>query len=378
MRIGSRIFARLLPVALVLFSGLARADWENHRGDPSLQGISFDHLGDELNLEWTFEAGKFLKSSPVVSAGKIFLGGPTGIFHALEFKTGQEIWKAEAGIGVDAPALIIDNNVFIGTKDGWLLCLEVSTGKKKWSYETMGEIVGAPNHSFLPDSNRSVILVGSYDNFVHCVDAITGALVWKFETLNYINGTPAVWKNKAVVLGGCDAQLYIVSLSEGKLIRQVDLGAPIASSVGVKDTHGYVGDMDKTVHAINLNTGLIRWSYESKKFPYFSSPALTSDLVIIGGRDKGLHAIDRETGKQKWRYSARGRIDGSPVVVGKKVILGSMDGKLYQIDIFTGKVITQYEIGASISNTCAVSNGWIFVGCEDGSLYAFSTGNPKQ
>ena len=165
-------------------------------------GISSDHLGDELNLEWTFEAGKFLKSSPVVSAGKIFLGGPTGIFHALEFKTGQEIWKAEAGIGVDAPALIIDNNVLVGTKDGWLLCLELSTGKKKWSYETMGEIVGAPNHSFLPESNRSVILVGSYDNFVHCVDAITGALVWKFETLNYINGTPAVWNNNAVLMGG--------------------------------------------------------------------------------------------------------------------------------------------------------------------------------
>jgi outer membrane protein assembly factor BamB len=377
MRIGSRILARLWPVALVLFTNFSLADWKNHRGDPSLQGISSDQLGDELILEWTFAAGKFLKSSPVVSAGKIFLGGPTGIFHALDFKTGKEIWKAEAGIGVDAPALIFRENVLIGSKDGWLICLDASTGEKKWTYETMGEIVGAPNNGFLSESNRSVILVGSYDNFVHCVDARTGKLLWKFETLNYINGTPAIWNNEEVVFGGCDAQLYIISLSQGKLIRQVDLGAPIASSVGVKDTHGYVGDMDKTVHAIDLDKGQIGWSYEPRNFPYFSSPALTDNLVIIGGRDKGLHAIDRETGKQIWRYAARGRIDGSPVVVGNKVIVGSMDGKLYQIDLRTGKVITQYEIGASISSTCAVSNGWIFVGCEDGSLYAFSTGNPK-
>ena len=377
MRIGSRILVRLWPVALVLFTDLSWADWENHRGDPSLQGISSDHLGDELNLEWTFEAGKFLKSSPVVSAGKIFLGGPTGIFHALEFKTGKEIWKAETGIGVDAPALIFKKNVFLGTKDGWLICLDALTGEKKWTYETMGEIVGAPNHGFLPESNRSVILVGSYDNFVHCVDARTGKLVWKFETLNYINGTPAIWNYEAVVFGGCDAQLYIVSLFEGKLIRQVELGAPIASSVGVKDNYGYVGNMDKTVHAIDLDTGEIGWSYEPRNFPYFSSPALTDELVIIGGRDKGLHAISRYTGKQEWRYSARGRIDGSPVAVRNKVIIGSMDGKLYQIDISTGKVVTQYEVGASISSTCAVSNGWIFVGCEDGSLYAFSTGKPK-
>ena len=125
--------ARLWPVALVLFTNFSLADWKNHRGDPSLQGISSDHLGDALNLEWTFEAGKFLKSSPVVSAGKIFLGGPTGIFHALDFKTGKEIWKAEAGIGVDAPALIFRENVLIGSKDGWLICLEASTGEKKWT-----------------------------------------------------------------------------------------------------------------------------------------------------------------------------------------------------------------------------------------------------
>ncbi len=368
----------LWSVAALSLNGLAWADWENHRGDPTLQGISSGHLGEELNLEWTFQAGKFLKSSPVVSTGKIFLGGPTGTFHAIGLKTGKEIWKADTGLGVDASALILEENVFVGTKDGWLLCLDASTGEKKWSYETMGEIVGAPNHGFLPESNSSVILVGSYDNFVHCVDAGTGELVWKFETLNYINGTPAVWNSKAVVVGGCDAQLYIISLSHGKSIKQVDIGAPIASSVGIRDNFGYVGNMDKTVHAIDLRTGQISWSYEPGNFPYFSSPAVTENLVIIGGRDKGLHAIDRNTGKQKWRYSARGRIDGSPVVVGKKAIVGSMDGKLYQIDTTTGKVIIQYEIGASISSTCAVSGGWIFVGCEDGNLYAFSTGKPKQ
>ena len=237
--------------------------------------------------------------------------------------------------------------------------------------------MGAPNHAILPHRDQAVILVGSYDNYMHCLDADDGKLIWKFETMNYINGTPAIWDNKVAVFGGCDAQLYLVSLSNGKLIRQVDLGAPIASSVGVRGDTGYVGNMDNTVHSINLNTGKIRWNYEQKNFPYFSSPALTDDLVIIGGRDKGLHAIYRDTGKQKWRYSARGRMDGSPVVAGNKVIIGSMDGKLYQVDLRTGAVITQYEIGASISSTCAVSNGWIFVGCEDGNMYAFSTGSHK-
>ena len=198
-------------------------------------------------------------------------------------------------------------------------------------------------------------------------------MLWKFETMNYVNGTPAIWKNEAVVFGGCDAQLYVISLEDGQLIKQTDLGAPIASSLGVTDGFGYVGNMDKAVQAINLTTAKISWSYQPKNFPYFSSPALTKELVVIGGRDKGLHAIHRQRGTPAWRYAARGRIDGSPVIAGKKVVVGTMDGKLCLLDLSSGTLITQYEIGASISSTCAVSGGWIFVGCEDGTLYTFNT-----
>jgi len=369
----------LLKVSLISLSlavslgNVSGEDWPNHRGDILLGGTTSENLGDELSLEWTFEAGKFLKSSPVVWDGKVFLGGPTGTFHALDVKTGKELWNADVGIGVDAPALVFLEQVFVGTKDGWLICLDARTGKKIWAYETMGEIVGAPNHAVHPTSGKDLILVGSYDNFLHCVERKSGKEVWKFETMNYLNGTPAIWNGQWAVVGGCDAQLYIVGLKDGTLFKKVDLGAPIASSVALDNDHGYVGNMDRSVQAINLTSGEITWAYQPKSFPYFSSPALTEKLVIIGGRDKGLHAIERKTGKARWRYSARGRIDGSPVIAGEKVVVGSMDGMLYLLDLSTGEKRAAYEIGASISSTCAVADGWIFVGCEDGNLYAFST-----
>jgi len=191
--------------------------------------------------------------------------------------------------------------------------------------------------------------------------------------MNYLNGTPAIWKSQWAVVGGCDAQLYIVGLKDGTLFKKVDLGAPIASSVALDKDHGYVGNMDRAVQGINLTSGEITWAYQPKSFPYFSSAALTEELVIIGGRDKGLHGINRKTGSEVWRYAARGRIDSSPVIVGEKVVFGTMDGKLCLVRLNSGELITEYEIGASISSTCAVSNGWIFVGCEDGTLYTFST-----
>jgi len=221
----------------------------------------------------------------------------------------------------------------------------------------------------------SVIVVGSYDNFVHCVDAKNAKLIWKFETQNYVNGVPTIYEGKHVVFGGCDSVLYVVNLENGKLIRSVEVEAPIAASVSVGDGVGYVGNMDRAVMAFDLKTGEVVWNYRNKSFPYFSSPALTEKQVLIGGRDKGLHCIKRISGKLEWRFAARGRIDSSPVIAEDKVVFGSMDGKLYVVSLLDGKEISSYEVGEAISSTPALAGGRIFVGCEDGKVYAFSTGN---
>ena len=218
--------------------------------------------------------------------------------------------------------------------------------------------------------------MGSYDNFVHCLETISGKLLWKFEAQNYINGVPTIYDNKYVVFGGCDAMLYVIGLEDGKNIRSIEVEAPIAASVAIANGVGYVGDMDRSVTAFNLETGEIIWNYRQKSFPYFSSPALSDRQVFIGGRDKGMHCIDRMSGKKVWRFSARGRIDSSPVITMNKVIFGAMDGKLYLVSRKNGQEITSYEIGEPISSTPAIVGQNIIVGCEDGNVYAFeSKGN---
>ena len=231
--------------------------------------------------------------------------------------------------------------------------------------------MGAANQAVRPKSNDSVLVVGSYDNFVHCISAKTGKMVWTFETQNYVNGVPTIYDDKFVVFGGCDSVLYVVGLEDGKLIRSVEVEAPIAASVSVSEGIGYVGNMDRAVMAFDLESGEIAWNYRQKNFPYFSSPAVTSTHVLIGGRDKGLHCINRISGKQDWRFSARGRIDSSPVVAHEKVIFGSMDGKLYILTLKDGKEVASYEVGEPISSTPAVLDGRILVSCEDGNIYSF-------
>ncbi len=307
-------------------ASLGTKEWPQHRGGPDLRGLATGKLGDKLKLIWTFETGDFLKSSAVVKAGRVFVGADTGKLHAIDLKTGKEVWNFKTDLAIEAAPLVVEDIVYVGSTDGFLYALEAKSGKILWKYETAAEIIGAANHAVRPKAKDNAIVVGSYDNFVHCVDAKKGKGLWKFETNNYVNGVPTILDGDKVVFGGCDAVLYVVGLEDGKLVRSVEVEAPIAASVAVADGIGYVGHFDNAVMAFDLKTGAVVWTYRSKNFPYYSSPAVTEKFTLVGGRDKGMHCIDRVTGKAAWRFAARGRIDSSPVVFVDLVVFGTMDG----------------------------------------------------
>lgn len=369
------LYTSYLLTACQTFAGSEELgnDWPRHRGGSELKGIAQSKIGTTLELDWEFKTGDYLKSSVVVSGDLAFIGAETGTLFAISVNSGKEVWKYKTSLGIDAPPLVHNKAVYVGSTDGFLYALDIKDGKLLWKYETDGEIMGAANEAIRPKSKNSVLVVGSYDNYVHCVDAQTGKAIWKFETQNYVNGVPTIYEDKYVVFGGCDSVLYVVGLEDGKLIRSVEVEAPIAASVSVSEGIGYVGNMDRAVMAFDLSTGDIIWNYRHKSFPYFSSPAVTNTQVLIGGRDKGLHCINRISGKQEWRFAARGRIDSSPVVADDKVVFGSMDGKLYLLSLKDGKEIASYDLGEPISSTPAVLNEKILVSCEDGNVYSFKS-----
>jgi outer membrane protein assembly factor BamB len=363
---------------LVLFTATSlMADWPRHRGDAALKGNANSQLGKQLDLLWTYNTGEFLKSSVVVQKGVAFVGSEEGLLHAILLESGKKKWTFKTEMAVEAPPLLHEGQVIVGSTDGFLYSINQDSGKLNWKYETMGEIMGAANQAIRPQSKDDVLVVGSYDNFVHCVATKSGKLLWKFEAQNYINGVPTIYDRKYVVFGGCDAMLYVIGLEDGKDVRSIEVEAPIAASVAIADGVGYVGDMDRSVTAFNLEAGEILWNYKPKSFPYFSSPALSDNHVYIGGRDKGMHCIDRVNGKQAWRFAARGRIDSSPVITKEKVVFGAMDGKLYLVSKNDGKEVASYEIGEPISSTPAIVDTKIIVGCEDGNVYAFETKGKK-
>ena len=374
------VFRNLFLIGFLFFLNFKLSfaeEWSRHRGDAALTGSTDRELGTKLELLWTYSTGEYLKSSVVAKKGVAYVGSDDGLLHAIDLQTGKMKWVFKTEMAIEAPPLLHNSRVFVGSTDGFLYSVDQQSGKLIWKYETMGEIMGATNQAIRPKAKDDVLVVGSYDNFVHCVETKSGKPLWKFEAQNYINGVPTIYNQKYVVFGGCDAMLYVIGLEDGENVRSIEVEAPIAASVAIADGVGYVGDMDRSVTAFDLESGETIWNYQTKSFPYFSSPALSKRNLFIGGRDKGMHCIERMTGKQVWRFSARGRVDSSPVISKDKVVFGAMDGKLYLVSQKDGKEIISYEIGEAISSTPAIVGTKIIVGCEDGNVYAFETDGKK-
>jgi outer membrane protein assembly factor BamB len=353
----------------------ATANWHIFRGDSNLSGVAKSKLPDNLSLLWSFQTGRAIVSSPVIGLERVYVSSTDGKVYSIKLADGSKIWEFDTGDDIEASPLLLGNIIYIGSLSGVFFALDANTGKVQWKYNIDNEIYGSANWAKIPASQQTVILVGSYDNKMYCFDANTGKLNWAYETGNYINGAPAT-DGEYVVFGGCDEKLHIVSALDGTKRGEVLAGSYIPGSAALIDGKAYLGHYGNKLICIDIENQKIDWEYQNEYgAPFFSSPAVGKDRVVIGSRDEYFHCVNRETGKKIWTFKTRDEIDSSPVIVDEKVVVGSTDGRLYIIDLKKGKELWSYEIGAAIIGCPAVAGGMIIIGAEDGRVYAFGEGS---
>lgn len=349
----------------------ATQDWWIHRGDRSLSGVAKGSLSDKPELAWTFPTEGAVTSSAAIVDGVVYIGSVDGHLYALDLETGEKKWSYKTEDSVESAPLVLDGKIYFGSNDCFVYCLDAKDGKFNWKFETYEKVIGSANFVKTEDG-RTNLLVGSHDANLYCLEAATGKKIWSYETMNYVNGTPSISGNR-VVFGGCDAVLHVVDVRTGKVTSEVELGTEcyVPGSVVHIGTKVYVGHFGNAFACIDLKNEKNDWAYLNDAHPFFSSPAVGKDRIVIGCRDRKLHCVDRKSGKGIWTFPTRRKIDGSPVICGDKVVFGSGDGRVYMVRLADGKEVWQYELGRAIVSSPAISRGMIVIGSNDKSVYAF-------
>ena len=151
-------------------------------------------------------------------------------------------------------------------------------------------------------------------------------------------------------IAGCDEMFRAIRIADGKEVFNVSSGAYTGASPALRDGAAFYGTFDNEVLSVNLAERKIAWHYEhpQRKFPFYSSAAVTSARVVLGGRDKLVHGLT-VNGKAAWTFATRARVESSPAIAGDRVFVGSNDGRFYVLNLTTGAKLWEFDAGAPLS-----------------------------
>lgn len=370
VELSSRVLCILL-FAFCLLPSVAAQDtphdnWSQFRGNHSLTGVSQSTLSNNLKLMWTYEAGDSIESSAAIVGGTVFVGSQKGELVSLNLANGAVYWKFNTGapIGESSPTYS-GGVVYIGNLEGWLNAVNASNGQKLWAFKAGSEI----KSSAVVVGDR--VLIGSYDQNLYCLSARNGSVLWKVRTDGPVHATPSISGGMAFITG-CDEVFRAIRISDGAQIFQVASGAYTGASPALRGGAAFYGTFNNDVVMVNLAQRGIAWRYQhpNRKFPFYSSAAVTANRVVVGGRDKLVHGLNT-AGRGLWTFATNARVESSPAISGGRVYVGSNDGRFYVLNLANGAKVWEFNAGAPLSASPAIANGRVIIGSQDGRLYCF-------
>ena len=245
-------------------------------------------------LRWKFKTGDVIHASPAFANGVLFVGSWDSYFYAIDAKNGKEKWRFHAGedallhnqVGFQSSPAVVNGVVYTGCRDAQLYALDAATGKEKWKVDNQ---------------------------------------------LSWVITSPAV-KDGRVFFATSDSSLYqVVEAATGKLLLKQDGKAYMFSSPTVTNDIVFIGVLNGTLEARDVNTGVLLWDFQTDASKQNKGWVLTADrrfnapfLFFDNWREAPLLAQDRQV--------SVGSIFSSPLVANGVVYFGSTDGYLYALE----------------------------------------------
>jgi eukaryotic-like serine/threonine-protein kinase len=273
-------------------------------------------------------------SSPVVGGGLVYFGSGDGNVYALDTTSGNLKWKFQTGDVVHASPAFADGVVYFGSWDSYFYAVDAVTGAEKWRFHG-GEDALAHNQVGFQSSPavvNGVVYTGCRDSNLYALDAATGKEKWRFNNSgSWVISSPAVSRGK-VIFGTSDSSLYLVLDAEtGKEIVRQQGNAYVFSSPSVAGDLVYVGVLNGTLEARDLDSGGLVWEFQTDASRRNAGWVLTADrkfnsqmLFWSNWREAPIVATMQQ-------FSI-GAIFSSPLVVGGTVYFGSTDGNMYALE----------------------------------------------
>lgn len=426
------------------------ASWPQYLFDPEHTSINESATAFSANLHprdvsvaWTWnpeaatEHGQpppQLFASPTVVDGTVYIGANTGIFYAIDARTGVPEWQQNLGWvsegtcgarGITSTAAYSGGTIYVGGGDGKLYALDAIGGRIVWSTRIV-EPGREQNRAYLwssPLVSHGEVFVGVSSQCDHplirggvvAVDAKTGKVDARYWTVPKGQVGGSVWSSVAgdqrhiyVSTGNPDIDVpegpdwgdsfglvsfapplkkigaWHLSLTSVK-VRDWDFGA--SPTVWTSGGRTYFGacNKDGNFYAVDAATNDLAWSFQVS-VPWPDGSCLGGavfdgkHLYMAGGKDAqgnagSVEAVDAGRGTVVWRVALDGPVIGSPSASGAGVVAVPTYGAgLVLVSTSGAKLTTLGLSGNDMFAQPVFSGPYLFAATVQGDLIAYQAG----
>jgi quinohemoprotein ethanol dehydrogenase len=298
-----------------------------------------------LGFAWQYDltTARGQEATPIVIDGVMYTSGTWGYVYAVDAATGKELWKFDPQADprwarnpccdlVNRGVAVWKGKVYVASVDGHLHAIDAKTGKQVWdadtfadtdhkqSYSSTGAVYMAGDLAVIGTSGADMDK-GGVRGFVSAYDVNTGKLKWRFYTVPGSPGQPyedpslaiadktwdphrsAVYKGGGTVWDGFayDPDLKLIYFGTGNA-APYDLRL-----LGPKQTDAL---FTATILALHADTGHLAWYYQTTPGDHWDFDAvqklILADLKIDGAtrpvimqanKNGFFYVLDRQTGK---------------------------------------------------------------------------------
>jgi outer membrane protein assembly factor BamB len=371
------------------------------RGTPAHSGVAPSPLFEgQGGVRWRFQTRNAVRSTPAVTATRVFVGSGDSTLYALDRATGKLVWQFAAGSPVHSSPAVARGLVIAATLGGRIFAVSEASGALRWSIQTgptlPKNIAPAGEWDFYVSSPVVVdqtILIGAGDGNVYALDLTSGKERWRMKTGGRVRATPSVTDGVAVV-GSWDGRVYAMDVATGKtrwvhhtvgdtldLKREGYDRRAIQSTAAIVDGVVFLGSRDDGFYALDFATGERRWRSSHRTSWVVGSPAARDGKAYVGSSDGHfIHSVDVASGRELWRTPVGSNVLSSPVLAGDLLVVGTATtnagrGELLALEAATGTVRWRLPFADAVWSSPVVVGREIFIGCDDGGVVAIEQAN---
>lgn len=200
---------------------------------------------------------------------------------------------------------------------------------------------------------------------VYSIDLRDGRVIWRFSADNDVNGVSV--GDGLVVATGDQGEVWALDAGDGALHWSLDSeGSMFFTSPLIIEDLVIVGSSDGVLHALELDSGRIRWTVEFDS-PLRGGAASDGEAIYAIGEAGDVRAFDLD-GREYWRQKLNfatlasdtltARVFAAPTIVGDHVIVPFVRDDVYPVPALTALDRYTGSVRWEASDPNRVASGW--------------------